>query len=71
MIDRIPAEISLDWLYFPPFLWTVLLGFVCAFVIVKLLNAAGLMQFFWYPALAFMAFGVRMTSVIGLTFVPP
>ena len=70
-LDRIPAEISFDWVYFPPFLWTVLLGFICAFGMMKLLNASGLIQFFWYPGLVFMAFWVLMTSVIGLTFVPP
>ena len=71
VFGKIPSEISLDWIYFPPFFLTVLLGYLCAFGILKLLNAARLSRFFWHPGLAFVALWVLMTSVIGLTFIPP
>ena len=68
---RVPSEVSLDWIYFPPFFLTVVLGYLCAFGITKLLNAARLSQCFWHPGLAFVALWVLMTSVIGLTLIPP
>ena len=71
MLDQIPSEVSFEWIYFPPFFFTVLLGYLCALVIGKLLNFTGLGRFFWHPGLAFAAFWVLATSVIGLTFLPP
>ena len=71
MFDRVPSEISLDWVYFPPFFFTVVLGFICAVGIAKLLNATGLSRFFWNPGLAFAAFWGLMTSLIGLFFISP
>ena len=71
VFGKIPSEISLDWIYFPPFFLTVLLGYLCAFGILKLLNATRLIRFFWHPGLAFVALWVLMASVIGLTFIPP
>jgi hypothetical protein len=35
------------------------------------LNVTGLSRFFWHPGLAFLAFWVLLTSLIGLTFIPP
>jgi hypothetical protein len=35
------------------------------------LNVTGLSRFFWHSSLAFLAFWVLLTSMIGLTFVPP
>lgn len=71
MFGRIPSEISFEWIYFPPFLFTVLLGYLCAFGVTRLLNATGLSRFFWHPGLAFVGFWVLLTSVIGLVFMPP
>jgi hypothetical protein len=71
MFARIPAEISLDWIYFPPFFFTIVLGFVCTLGVAKLLNATGLSRFFRHPGLAFVALWVLMTSLIGLTVIPP
>ena len=71
MFGRIPSEISFEWIYFPPFLFTVVLGYLCAFGVTRLLNATGLSRFFWHPGLAFLAFWVLLTSVIGLVFLPP
>ena len=71
MFDEIPSEISLQWAYFPPFFFTIVLGFICALGIAKLLNATGLSRFFWHPGLAFVAFWVLATSLVGLFLVPP
>jgi hypothetical protein len=71
MFDRIPSEVSFDWIYFPPFLFTVILGYLCAVGVTKLLNASGTSRFFWHPGLAFVAFWVLLTSLIGLVFLPP
>ena len=71
MLGRIPSEVSFESVYFPPFFFTVVLGFICALGITKLLNATGLSRFFWHPGLAFLAFWVLLTSVIGLTLIPP
>ena len=55
MFDRIPSEISFEWIYFPPFFFTVVFGFVAALVVAKVLNASGLSRVFWHPGLAFVA----------------
>jgi hypothetical protein len=65
------SEISFEWVYFPPFFFTVLLGFICTLALTKFLNVTGLSRFFWHPGLAFLAFWVLLTSLIGLTFMPP
>jgi hypothetical protein len=68
---RPPSEIPLDWAYFPPFFFTVVLGFVCTLGVAKLLNATGLSRFFWHPGLVFVASWVLITSLIGLFLIPP
>ena len=69
--ERIPAEISLSWVYLPPFLITVLLGYVTAYAVTRLLNATGASRLFWRPEIGFLAFWVMLTSLIGLLFLPP
>jgi hypothetical protein len=71
MFGRTPSEVSLVWVYFPPFLLAVVLGYLCAFCITRLLNGTGWSRFFWHPGLAFVAFWVLSTSIIGLGFLPP
>ena len=68
---RIPSEISLDWVYLPPFLITVVLGYLAAYGLTRLLNATGLSRYFWRPEIGFLAFWVMLTSLIGLFFLPP
>lgn len=53
MSERIPSEISLEWVYLPPFFIAVVLGFACAYGITRLLNVTGLSRFFWNPGLPF------------------
>lgn len=64
-------EISFEWIYIPPFFFTVLMGFVCAFVITRVLNKTGLSRWFWHTGLAFVAFWVLTTSLIGLFLISP
>jgi hypothetical protein len=71
VFEKIPSEISFQSVYFPPFFFTIVLGFICAMGIAKLLNATGLSQFFWHPGLAFVAFWVLATSLVGLFLVLP
>ncbi len=37
----------------------------------KLLNRAGVSRFFWHPGLAFLALWVLISSLLGLTVIPP
>jgi hypothetical protein len=69
-LARIPSEVSLDWVYFPPLMIAVLLGFLAAYAVTRALNAIGLSRYFWNPGLALLAFWVLMTSLIGLFFIP-
>ncbi len=71
LAERIPSEISLDWVYLPPFMITVLLGYLAAYGVTRLLNATGLSQYFWRPEIGFLAFWVMLTSLIGLFVLPP
>jgi hypothetical protein len=72
MFERVPTETVLfEWVYFPPFFFTFVLGFVCAIGIAKLFNVTRLSRFFWHPGLAFVALWVLATSLIGLSIIPP
>jgi hypothetical protein len=71
VLDQMPSEVSFEWVYFPPFFFTMLLGFVFALGVAKLLNIAGISRFFWHPGLAFVSLWVLMTSLIGLTLISP
>ena len=69
--EPIPSEISLDWVYLPPFLMTVLLGYLAAYGVTRLFNAIGLSKYFWRPEIGFLAVWVMLTSLIGLFLLPP
>ena len=71
LLARIPSEVSLVWVYFPPFFFTTVIGFVCTLAVAKAMNACDVSRFFWHPGLAFVALWVLITSLIGLTFIPP
>ena len=71
LAQRIPSEISLDWVYLPPLMMMVVLGYLAAYVVTRLLNATGMSQYFWRPEIGFLAFWVMLTSLIGLFFLPP
>lgn len=61
---------SFQWVYFPPFFFTVLVGFILAAGTAKLLNLTRLSRFFWHPGLAFVAIWVLTTSLVGLFIIP-
>jgi hypothetical protein len=71
MFDKIPAELTFQSVYFPPFFFTVLLGFVCAWLAAKFFNFINASKFFWHPGLAFLALWVLISSLLGLTVIPP
>jgi len=71
VFGRIPAEVSFDWVYLPPFMITVALGYLAAYGVTRLLNAAGLSKNFWRPEIGFLAFWVMLSSLIGLFLLPP
>lgn len=71
MFERVPTEISIGSIYFPPFFFTVIWGFICALGISKLLAMTGLNRWFWNPGLTFVALWILVTSLIGLTLLPP
>jgi len=71
MFARIPSEVSLDWAYFPPFFFTIVMGFICTLAAAKALNASGVSRFLWHPGLAFVALWALLTALIGLTLIPP
>ena len=50
---------------------TIVFGFVCALGVAKLLNLTGLSRLFWHPGLVLVSLWVLMTSLIGLTVIPP
>jgi hypothetical protein len=66
-----PTDISLVYLYLPPFFLDLLAGVVLAWAIGRLLNRTGLSRFVWHPPLAFLALTVLMTSLVGLLVLPP
>jgi hypothetical protein len=71
MFARVPSEVSLDFVFVPPFFFTVLLGFICALGVAKVINVTGLSRFFWHPGLTFVSTWVLLTSLIGLFLIPP
>ena len=71
MFDKIPAELPVESVYFPPFFFTVAVGFVCAWLAAKLFNKIGVSKFFWHPGLAYIALWVLLTSLLGLTVIHP
>ncbi len=66
-----PSEVSFEWVYAPPFLFTVVFGFVGTYGVTRFLNRTGWSRFFWYPELAFLALWVLLTSLLGLFVLPP
>ncbi len=70
-MSRVPSEIPFDSVYFPPFLFTVVLGLAATFAVTWMLNLTGWSRFFWHPGLAFLALWVLFTSLTGLYYLPP
>ncbi len=71
MLEKTASEVSFGWVYVAPALITVVLGFLSAYGVTRLLNVMKLSRFFWNPGLTYVAFVVLLTSLIGLLFLPP
>ena len=69
-MHNIPSEFTVGGVYMPPLLVAALLGLAVAMATAKLLNRYRLSRLFYYPPLAFVAFVVIYTCIIG-TFVIP
>ncbi len=69
--DQVPSEVSLQWVYMPPLLVMILFGLLGAFALGKTLNAIGWSRYFWRPEIAFLAFWIMLSSLIGLFLLPP
>ena len=66
----VPHEISISGVYFPPMLLAALLGVVCTFGTVMLLNRYRISRFFVYPPLIFIALSILYTGLIGAFWIP-
>ncbi|MCF7979015.1 MAG: DUF1656 domain-containing protein [Chromatiaceae bacterium] len=69
-MDQIPVELSLNGVYYPPWLLAAGLGLVLAMTLTSLANLTGLSRWVWHPPLFFTALVVACTLLIGSTLVP-
>jgi hypothetical protein len=65
-----PVELSLNGVYYPPWLLAALLGLMLAIVVAALANRTGLSRFVWHPPLFFAALVIACTVLVGTTLVP-
>lgn len=65
-----PVELSLNGVYYPPWLLAALLGLLLAMALAELANRTGLSRFVWHPPLFFTALVVVCTVLVGATLVP-
>jgi hypothetical protein len=71
MSGPVPFEISWGWIYLPPVLFVIGLGFVSAWVLTRILNRTGLSRFFWHPPLAMLGLAALLSALIGLFVLAP
>jgi hypothetical protein len=65
-----PVELSLNGVYYPPWLLAALLGLMLAIVVAALANRTGLSRFVWHPPLFLAALVIACTVLVGTTLVP-
>jgi hypothetical protein len=65
-----PVELSLNGVFYPPWLLAALLGLGLAMALGGLANRTGLSRFVWHPPLFFTAMVVACTVLAGTTLVP-
>lgn len=63
-------ELSLDGVYYPPWLLAALIGLALAIGLAALANRTGLSRFVWHPPLFFTALVIACTVLVGTTLVP-
>jgi hypothetical protein len=69
-MSAVPVELSLNGVYYPPWLLAALLGLVLAIGLAELANRTGLSRFVWHPPLFFTALVVACTVLVGTAVVP-
>ncbi len=69
-MHQVPVELSLNGVYFPPWLLAAALGLVLAMALSSLANLTGLSRWVWHPPLFFTALVVACTLLLGSTLVP-
>lgn len=69
-MQRLPIELNLNGVYFPPWLLSVLAGFLLALVLTAIANRLRLSRFVWHPPLFFVALTVACSVAVGATVVP-
>lgn len=69
-MDQVPVELSLNGIYYPPWLLAAVLGLVLAMTLTNIANLTGLSRWVWHPPLFFTALVVVCTLLIGSTLVP-
>jgi hypothetical protein len=68
---RTPSDISIGFVYLPPFVLDAVAGVILAYVVAHILNRTGLSRFFWHPPVVFLALVVLMGSLFGILVLPP
>ena len=71
MIDIVPAEISLGFVFIPPFAIVVIFGIVAALAVTAMFGPTRLSYYFWHPQLAFLALIVFLGAIFALFVLPP
>jgi hypothetical protein len=69
-MSAVPVELSLNGVFYPPWVLAALLGLVLATVLAALANRSGLSRFVWHPPLFFSALVIACTVLVGTTLVP-
>jgi len=65
-----PHEIAIGGVYFPPLLFSGVLGTLGAWIVATLLNRFHLSRYFFYPPLVFVAMAVIFTVLISRHLIP-
>ncbi|MCX6924627.1 MAG: DUF1656 domain-containing protein [Verrucomicrobia bacterium] len=70
-IMPVPHEVSFDWVYFPPLLFSILFGVLAAWGLAVWLNRTRLSRYFWQPPIAFLAFVLIFSAIFALFIMAP
>jgi len=65
-----PHEIAIGGVYFPPLLFSGVLGTIAAWILATLLNRLNLSRYFYYPPLVFAGMAVIFTVLISRHLIP-
>ena len=71
MFTGTPSEVQILGMYVPPLFIAIAAGLLCAILVARLLNRAGISRFFWHPPLANAALWLLATALISLLIITP